>query len=248
MPEVFPTVQLVRYTPDPEELVASAAKLCYASNTENILEQEQDKASGFIEKLMAMGHMSPIEHVSFTFYLEGISRTLTHQLVRHRIASYSQRSQRYVKHDEFDFIMPPKLKGKSIEIDGETVKAEDYYNETMEMIGERYKVLNKILGDKGESTNEDARYILPNACETKIFVTMNARELIHFFEERTCQRAQWEIRGVAEKMLMLAREKCPAVFNKIGPKCIRHKSCPEGQKTCGLYKEMREKYLNTHEV
>ena len=139
--------------------------------------------------------MSPIEHVAFTFYLEGISRTMTHQLVRHRIASYSQRSQRYVKHNEFDYIMPPALSGKSTEIDGCEVKAEQYYHETMELIAERYKVLNQMLGDKGESSNEDARYILPNACETKIFMTMNARELIHFFEERTCQRAQWEIEG-----------------------------------------------------
>ncbi|MHC4874667.1 MAG: FAD-dependent thymidylate synthase [Planctomycetota bacterium] len=244
MSEVNPKVTLVRCTPDSDELIASAAKLCYASKTDKILDQEKDKASDFIEKLIGLGHMSPIEHVAFTFYLEGISRTMTHQLVRHRIASYSQRSQRYVKHNEFDYIMPPAFSGKSTEIDGKEVKAEEYYHETMDLIAERYKVLNQMLGDKGESSNEDARYILPNACETKIFMTMNARELIHFFEERTCQRAQWEIRGVAEEMLRIAREHSPALFSKIGPKCIRHKSCPEGEKTCGKHIEMKEKYLS----
>ena len=112
----------------------------------------------------------------------------------------------------------------------------------MEILGERYRRLNRALGEAGESSNEDARYVLPNACETKIFVTMNARELIHFLEQRLCARSQWEIRSVAEMMLALARKACPSVFNYVGPKCIRHGGCPEGKMTCGRYKEMVEKY------
>lgn len=242
MPEVESKVTLVAHTPAPEELVASAAKLCYASNTSTILDQNKTKAEKFIKRVCDMGHFSTIEHVSFTFLIEGVSRALTHQLVRHRIASYSQRSQRYVNHETFDYIMPPELKGKSIELDGEKIAAEEYYAETMELIAERYKMLNTALGDNGEASNQDARYVLPNACETKIFVTMNARELIHFFEERLCMRAQWEIRGVADKMLKMAREALPAIFNLVGPKCIRAGKCPEGEKTCGKYRDMVEKY------
>lgn len=242
MADVSPSVTLVRYTPMPEELIASAAKLCYASKTATILEQEHDKAAGFVTRLMDMGHMSPIEHASFTFYLEGVSRALTHQLVRHRIASYSQRSQRYVAHADYDYIVPPSLIDKTVDTPEGPTDAVTYFKETMELIGQRYEALNHALGDTGEASNQDARYVLPNACETKIFVTMNARELIHFFEERLCMRAQWEIRGVADQMLHLAREACPAVFSHVGPKCVRAGLCPEGKMTCGLYLGMKEKY------
>lgn len=242
MPPVSPRVTLVRHTPDAAEVVASAAKLCYASDTSSILEQEPGKAEGFVRKLVEMGHMSPIEHASFTFYLEGVSRALTHQLVRHRIASYSQRSQRYVRHDEFDYIIPPDLEGKTVS-DGEGEQdAVEYFKETMDMIARRYQALNKALGDRGESSNQDARYALPNACETKIFVTMNARELIHFFEERLCMRAQWEIRAVAGEMLRLARKAAPALFGGRGPKCVRIGHCPEGKMTCGKCAEMKKLY------
>ncbi len=231
-------VVLVRYTPDPEEVVAAAAKLCYASDTSSILQQEGEKAAGFVKRLRRMGHLSPVEHASFTFYIEGVSRAMTHQLVRHRIASYSQRSQRYVKHDGFDYVVPPRLEGRTV--DG--MDAVEYFKETMEMIAERYRKLNEALGDTGESSNEDARYVLPNACETKIFVTMNARELLHFFEERLCMRAQWEIRRVADMMLEEVKKVFPAVFAGSGPKCIRLGGCPEGKMTCGRYEEMVEKY------
>jgi thymidylate synthase (FAD) len=167
---------------------------------------------------------------------------MTHQLVRHRLASYSQRSQRYVAHDSFDYIMPPQLEGKTVDIDGRQVDAGEYFAETMELISGRYAKLNDALGRAGEKSNEDARYVLPNACETKIVATMNARELLHFFEERLCLRAQWEIRSVAEMMMELVKEACPAVFNGAGPKCIARGSCPEGRMTCGRYREMVEKY------
>jgi thymidylate synthase (FAD) len=243
MPDVQPRVTLVRHTPMPEELVASAAKLCYASKTDAILEQEPGRAADFVRKLAEMGHLSPIEHAVFTFYLEGVSRALTHQLVRHRIASYSQRSQRYVREDDFAYIVPPRLKGKTVTDEaGAEVDAETYYAETMELIAARYAALNAALGDSGETSNEDARYVLPNACETKIFVTMNARELLHFFNERTCMRAQWEIRAVAGRMLELCREAAPALFTGAGPKCARDGVCPEGRMSCGRAAEMKERY------
>jgi thymidylate synthase (FAD) len=242
MPATRPVVKLVRYTPAPEELVAAAAKLCYAADASKILEQEGDKATKFVEMLAKMGHMSPIEHASFTFYLEGVSRAMTHQLVRHRIASYSQRSQRYVKHADFEYVIPPSLQGKTVSADGKSVDAAAYFEETMSYIGERYRKLVEALGDTGESTNEDARYVLPNSCETKIFVTMNARELLHFFNERLCNRAQWEIRQVADLMLTEAKKVAPGLFARSGSKCVALGHCPEGKMSCGRFEDMVEKY------
>lgn len=242
MKEVTPHVELVRHTPDAEGVVAAAARLCYAADTSGILEQEPDKARKFVARLKQMGHMSPIEHMVFTFYIEGISRALSHQLVRHRLASYSQRSQRYVDHDGFDYVVPPKLAGHAVDTPEGPVDAAEYFAQTMEIIAGRYARLNDALGRRGEESNEDARYVLPNACETKLFVTMNARELLHFFEERLCQRAQWEIRGVADQMLSSVREVCPSVFAGAGPKCIRNGGCPEGKMGCGRYAEMVNLY------
>ncbi len=242
MGAVKPSVTLVRYPDNPQELIAAAAKLCYAEETEGLLDQDPEGARKFVHILKNMGHMSPIEHANFTFYIEGVSRAMTHQLVRHRIASYSQRSQRYVSHKGFDYIVPPQMAGKTVDDNGTEKDAETYYAEVMEYITDAYGKLVQALGEKGESTNEDARYILPNACETKIFVTMNARELIHFFEERLCERAQWEIRNVADQMLALAREACPAVFSGCGPKCVHREKCPEGKMTCGKIEEKKKTY------
>ena len=242
MGQVKASVMLVKATADPEEVITAAGKLCYAADCSDITNQDKDQAGEFIDMIMGIGHMSILEHAVFTFYVEGVSRAMTHQLVRHRLASYSQRSQRYVNHDSFDFIVPPQLEGKTVNIDGAEMDAVQYFNQTMATIAGHYSRLNRALGDAGEKSNEDARYVLPNACETKIFVTMNARELIHFIEERTCLRAQWEIRDVANQMLKILRQSCPAVFDKIGPKCLRAKRCPEGKKTCGKYKQIIELY------
>jgi thymidylate synthase (FAD) len=244
MASVEPAVTLVQHAGLPSEVIASAAKLCYAHKTDGLLRQDSAKAEAFVRRLIGMGHMSPVEHVSFTFYIEGVSRAMTHQLVRHRIASYSQRSQRYVRHDDFDYVIPPQLKGKAVRTADGNVPAEQYYCRTMDLIARRYRAINEALGDSGESSNEDARYVLPNACETKILVTMNARSLLHFFEERLCNRAQWEIRQVAERMLTLAREACPAVFAGAGPKCVAAGKCPEGRMTCGRYEEMKQRYAS----
>ncbi|MBI9016392.1 MAG: FAD-dependent thymidylate synthase [Phycisphaerae bacterium] len=242
MPQVKPKVTLIRHTEDAQQVVAASGKLCYAADTADLLIQNPDDAETFIKRVVKMGHLSILEHASFTFYVEGISRAMTHQLVRHRVASYSQRSQRYVDHEHFDYIVPPEFEDKIVEVQGKYINAVDYYKQTMEMIGQRYSKLLDSLGRQGEISNQDARYVLPNGCETKIFITMNARELLHFFEERTCMRAQWEIRNVANEMLKIVKEKCPAIFDGAGPKCVRLKKCPEGKKTCGKFQEMLEIY------
>ena len=237
MPETNLKVVLLRHTPEPEEAVALAAKLCYSSvNISDLQEKIEAKdQKKFVEKLVKIGHMSPIEHVSFTFGIEGISRACSHQLVRHRVASYSQQSQRYVKaggNEGFGFIIPPSV----IEA-GKT----EWFIEKMEHMQMWYDELVEALGDKGEKSNEDARFLLPNAAETKIMVTMNARELLHFFRQRCCNRAQWEIRRMAEEMLRLAQDVAPTIFKTAGPGCISG-PCSEGEMTCGKIKEVRKKY------
>ena len=229
-------VILLKHSPDPEETVAMAAKLCYSpsdigSLKETIAAKDQKK---FVEKLMKMGHMSPIEHASFTFAVEGISRACSHQLVRHRLASYSQQSQRYVSEEYgFDYVLPP-----SIRKDPDLAR---YFQECMGKAQEAYNHLVKRLNEKGlkgEEANQDARFILPNACETKIILTMNARELIHFFRQRCCNRAQWEIRAMAIEMLKLVKRIAPTIFCQAGPDCLKGK-CPEGKYSCGKMKEVR---------
>ncbi len=235
-------VKLLTCTANAEKLICAAAKLCYASNPATIFSNKEGEITKFLARLRDMGHLSPFEHASFTFLLEGISRALTHQLVRHRIASYSQRSQRYVSHDTFEYIIPPSLKGTTVETGDGEVDAAVYYREFMDHAADVYQRLKDALGGSGEKANEDARYVLPNAAETKIMVTMNARGLFHFFSERLCNRAQWEIREIADEMLELAREAAPVIFKGIGPKCVQLGYCPEGKMTCGKIKEMKKKY------
>ncbi len=230
-------VMLLKHTPDPEATVAMAAKLCYSPShiealKETIAAKDQKK---FVEKLMEMGHMSPIEHASFTFAVEGISRACSHQLVRHRLASYSQQSQRYVSEQSgFDYVLPPSIK-KDYELaryfEEFMGKAQEAYNHVVERLKEQ--------GLKDEEANQDARFILPNACETKIILTMNARELIHFFRQRCCNRAQWEIRAMAIEMLKRVKRIAPTIFCKAGPDCLKGK-CPEGKYSCGKIKEVRD--------
>lgn len=215
-----------------------AAKLCYTSaGVEDLKEKIEAKdQAAFVEKLASIGHLSPIEHVSFTFGIEGISRACSHQLVRHRVASYSQQSQRYVKEEQFDYIIPPSIK--------EDPALVEEFEKCMAEAQENYtKVLKRLeeLGCKGEVGRQDARYLLPNAAETKIVVTMNARELLHFFRVRCCNRAQWEIREMAERMLALSKKVAPTIFTKSGPGCL-YASCPEGEKSCGKIEEVRKKY------
>ena len=214
-------VTLITHTPEPEKIVASAAKLCYSSSDIKTLMDglTTEKVETFIKKLTDLGHQSPLEHCTFTFGIEGISRALSHQLVRHRIASYSQKSQRYVKEGQFEYIIPP-----SIEKDG---YASAVFEETM---GRCQQVYDLLLGIGIPA--EDARFVLPNACETKIVMTMNIRSLLHFFDERCCERAQWEIRQVANTMLDICKGVAPNIFAKAGASCVRGK-CKEGKMCCG---------------
>ncbi len=238
MPEAALNVVLLRHTPEPEEVVAMAAKLCYSpSGVEELKEKIEAKdQAAFVEMLASIGHLSPIEHVSFSFGIEGISRACSHQLVRHRVASYSQQSQRYVKAEQFTYVIPPSIKQ-----DPALVKE---FERCMDEAQQNYtKVLKRLeeFGLKGEVGQQDARYLLPNAAETKIVVTMNARELLHFFRVRCCNRAQWEIREMADRMLALVKKAAPTIFAKSGPGCL-YAPCPEGKKTCGKIEEVRKKF------
>ncbi|MCJ8174415.1 FAD-dependent thymidylate synthase [Clostridium botulinum] len=239
-------VKLLEYTPNAEKLIASAAKLCYSSSGIEDLQNnlDKEKVDKFLNMLMSYGHESPIEHVSFTFGIEGVSRSLTHQLVRHRIGSYSQQSQRYVRLDQFEYVIPP-----SVEKDEEAKKI---YIEAMKNCQKSYDNIASILKEKyinnglrdidaEKKAIEDARYVFPNACTSKIIVTMNARSLMNFFRHRCCNRAQWEIRELAEIMLFEAKDVAPTLFKYCGPGCVNG-PCPEGKMSCGKIKEVREKY------
>lgn len=227
-------VILLRHTLQPEETVALAAKLCYSKSTISDLNDKisSKDQSDFIKKLMDMGHESVMEHASFTFGVEGVSRVLLAQLTRHRIASFSVQSQRYVSYDKgFGYIIPESI----IALGEEAVRK---YHEQMETIEGWYKDWQNQLGGTVEKSNEDARFVLPNACETRIMLTMNVRELRHFFSLRMCSRAQWEIRRMAEEMFRLCFETAPALFMNAGPACLRGK-CPEGEKSCGKAAQIR---------
>ncbi|HZW49774.1 MAG TPA: FAD-dependent thymidylate synthase [Bacillota bacterium] len=215
-------VILLSHTPEPDKLVAAAARLCYAPiGADQLLETMTKKqVNKLVEDLMAMGHESPIEHVSFTFAIEGVSRAMSHQLVRHRLASYSQQSQRYVKENAFEYIIPPSVQANP--------KAKEVFLRQMAAIQECYNQLITL-----EIPREDARYVLPNACETKIVMTMNARSLYNFFQQRLCLRAQWEIRALAEAMRLELIKVSPLLFNKTGPKCETEGYCSQGKMSCG---------------
>ncbi len=231
-------VELIRHTLSPEETVALGARLCYSKATIADLKEKIEKKdqSQFVEKLLSMGHESVFEHASFTFGVEGVSRVLLAQLTRHRLASFSVQSQRYVSYEKgFGYIIPPRIEA----LGEEAVKR---FQDQMETIQQWYTGWQKELG-AGEGSNEDARFVLPNACETRILMTMNVRELRHFFSLRMCSRAQWEIREMASQMHLLCLKTAPMLFADAGPACIRGK-CAEGEKTCGKMMEIRKEREN----
>ena len=220
-------VTLLEHTPDPERVVAMAARLCYSSSGAAELAEKlsDERVKEMVEKIVKLGHASCLEHVSFTFGIEGVSRVLTHQLVRHRIASYDQQSQRYVAAHGFQYITPPTI--------AEKPEAKAKFDALMQKIRATYDELTEMGVPK-----EDARYVLANAAETKILVTMNARTLLHFFNLRCCNRAQWEIRAMAYEMLRLVKEVAPTLFYNAGASCVNTGRCPEGAMTCGKFSEM----------
>ena len=227
-------VILLRATPDPDEVVALGARLCYAQADIDALKERVQAADqrGYVGRVMARGHLSVTEHASFTFAVEGVSRALLAQLTRHRIASFSVQSQRYVSMaDGFDYVIPPSIEA----LGGEEARE---FEREMEQMHAWYLRWQEKLGGAGEGANQDARFVLPNACATRLVMTMNARELMHFFELRCCNRAQWEIREMAWQMLALCREAAPALFEHAGPACL-HGRCPEGSATCGKMDEVK---------
>ncbi len=227
-------VELIRHTLSPEETVALGARLCYSKSTIEDLKNkiEAKDQSGFVKKLLSMGHESVFEHASFTFAIEGVSRVLLAQLTRHRLASFSVQSQRYVSYENgFGYIIPPKIEALGEE-------AVNEYHKQMSTMQRWYQEWQQKLGTD-ESGNEDARFVLPNACETRIMMTMNVRELRHFFSLRMCNRAQWEIRTLAYRMHRMCFEIAPMLFADAGPACLRG-HCPEGDKSCGQMVSIRK--------
>lgn len=215
-------VELLYHTPDPERAIATAARLCYAPvGASELMEGMSDeRIRSVLTTIMGSGHFSTLEHASYTFAIDGVSRALTHQLVRHRLASFNQQSQRYVRYkDGIDFVEPESIASNE--------DAHAVFAEAMVAVTEAYTALMGM-----DIPAEDARFVLPNAAETKIVTTMNCRELLHFFEMRCCNRAQWEIRELALAMLELVKPTAPFIFADAGAGCVRG-HCPEGKMTCG---------------
>ena len=249
-------VKLLAYTPQPEKTVACAAKLCYAAaDIDTVYEGlTEEKTASFLEMLGSIGHESPIEHASFTFGIQGVSRSLLAQITRHRVASYSMQSQRYVKENAFEFVLPPEIEAipaakeeflRAMEED------QKHYENLTALLKEKHKRELLAQGEDEKSANrkaekkaiEDARFVLPNACATKMICTMNARSLLNFFTHRCCNRAQWEIRALAVEMLKEVKAVAPHIFEKAGPPCLRG-NCPEGKMSCGKMKEVRERFAS----
>ncbi|PLX88971.1 MAG: thymidylate synthase (FAD) [Desulfuromonas sp.] len=225
-------VKLLTYTPDPERVVAAAARLCYSdASIDALLDSDADARQAFLQKITSLGHLSVLEHVGFSFGVEGISRACSHQLVRHRLASYSQQSQRYVSHKKrFSAVTP------------DSIAAQPELNQRyQQLLDEIHRFYGEMLD--ADIPAEDARFMLPNAATTKIVVTMNGRELRHFFALRCCRRAQWEIQEMAKQMLQRVKPIAPTLFAKAGPGCLSG-PCPEGKMTCGEIVAVREEFAS----
>ncbi|MGE5397980.1 MAG: FAD-dependent thymidylate synthase [Chitinophagales bacterium] len=222
-------VKLIAWTPDPERTVALAARMCYSGKDIDDIEigLDPDEVKRRVDLLTSVGHFSPTEHSNFTFLIGGISRACSHQLVRHRIASYSQKSQRYVNEKAFNYVIPPSI------AENPEILAE--FEKQMQQIADGYNKLAEMV------PREDARYVLPNATATQLIMTINTRSLHNFFRQRLCQRAQWEIRELAEKMLQEVMTVAPALFAKAGPSCEVDEICWEGEKSCGRCEDVRER-------
>ena len=247
-------VTLLAYSPNPQQIVAAAAKLCYSpASVDELCENlTPEKSADFVSMLAEIGHESPIEHASFTFAIEGVSRTLLAQITRHRIASFSVQSQRYVSENQFEYVTPPEIAADpeaAREFANAMCAAQKSYTILADILEKKHEAVLLEGGEepkqaKGKARKmaiEDARFVLPGACDTKMIVTMNARSLRNFFELRCCSRAQWEIRAVADEMLLLVTKAAPVLFKKAGPPCLSG-GCPEGKMTCGKILEVREKY------
>lgn len=222
---------MIAHTDAGESVCGVASKNCVS---ETMPELGDDDLLKSMKGAIASGHESVLEHWSATFAVSGVSRALTHQLVRHRIASYSQQSQRYVDMGKFEYVTPDSIsRRREGNVDPYFYLQE--YEHLMDEISKLYQGM--IIGGIPE---EDARYILPNACTTNIVVSMNARQLRHFFALRCCERAQKEIRELANKMLEECIKVAPNIFSDAGPSCVQRGYCVEGKKSCGLRPTMKE--------
>ena len=228
MKEVQPSVSIISHTENPLETIYKAARQCYSAGSVADMETaSREKMANLIRRCIRSGHTSVLEHVSFTFAISGVSRALSHQLVRHRMASYSQQSQRNVKAGELEYVCPPSLY--------ESLSAErSYFLASLTAAECAYR--DMIAAGVNA---EDARFVLPQACATNIVMTMNCRALLHFFEERSCNKAQWEIHRIAMETMSCMVDELPEVFNFAGPKCRRLGFCPE-EKGCGLQQKKGE--------
>ena len=241
MAEQHLNVTLIAHTPEPEKVIAMASRTCYSALDLEGLDKKTDTAdnAAYIRRVLASGHTSIAEHASFTFGLEGVSRTLLAQITRHRVASFSVQSQRYVSvagAEVFDYVLPPRIRALGPE-------AEEKFVQQMKTMQRWYDEWSEALG---QDSAEDARFVLPGAAATRIVMTMNARELLHFFSLRMCNRAQWEVREAAWRMYELVYPLAPSVFENAGPGCARG-ACPEGKRTCGRAAEVREKIQGLRE-
>jgi len=269
-------IKLLTHTPNPEKVVAMSGKLCYAGCSINELEDNltEEEINKFVNMLIKMKHESPLEHVSFTFAVEGVSRVLEQQLTRHRLASYSIQSGRYVERNNAEFTVPKNIQ--------ENEQSLFYYNRTLDTAKENYShieyyLMNKSINEyisnnyqniyedekyemyinfnethKKEYNNfkkkaiEDARMVFPNSLQTKIIFTMNLRSLINFFEHRCCIRAQDEIREMANEMLKLCKEVSPILFNRLGASCKTKGYCPEGNMQCDEFKGIMPQFKDLY--
>ncbi|MCL5794752.1 MAG: FAD-dependent thymidylate synthase [Patescibacteria group bacterium] len=231
-------VELIGNTKDAQQIVAAAIRQCYSPVGSKDLKQKisREKMQKLIRQVLSSGHTSTIEHAVFTFAVEGISRACSHQLVRHRVASYSQQSQRYVdfrKSDSFSYIVPPAILANK--------KLLKIFQKNMDQQFAIYRLLVKA-----GIAPEDARFVLPNAAETKIVITMNARSLFNFLSHRMCNRAQWEIRALANKMHQELMKVAPDIFKYAGPPCQTELICWEGKLNCGKPDRNRKIQVRSH--
>ena len=241
MAEQHLNVTLIAHTPEPKKVIAMASRTCYSALDLSGLDQKTDTTdnAAYIRRVLASGHTSIAEHASFTFGLEGVSRTLLAQITRHRVASFSVQSQRYVSvagAEVFDYVLPPRIRALGPE-------AEEKFAQQMKTMQRWYDEWSEALG---QDSAEDARFVLPGAAATRIVMTMNARELLHFFSLRMCNRAQWEVREAAWRMYELVYPLAPSVFENAGPGCARG-ACPEGKRSCGRAAEVRQKLQGLRE-
>ena len=252
-------VKLITYTPDPEQTIAVAARLCYSPATiDEVSEQlTPEKSAKFVEMLSDLGHDSPVEHASFTFGIEGVSRSLLAEITRHRIASFSVQSQRYVAENNFSYVTPPaiaEIPEAAEEFQRAMAEDQAHYERLADLLRAKHCAAFEAEGMTPEAAAkaaekraiEDARFVLPNACTTKIIMTMNVRSLRNFFRLRCCNRAQWEIRSLATQMLKLCYDVAPHLFSKAGPACVSG-PCSEGKMCCGKTAEVRATFAKLKE-